>query len=35
MARKDESILTLLIQYPWWVSVLISGVAFVFLTEIP
>ena len=25
MARKDESILTLLIQYPWWVSVLISG----------
>jgi hypothetical protein len=31
MARKNESILNLLIQCPWWVSVLVSGIAFVFL----
>ena len=31
MARKDESILNLLIECPWWVSVLVSGIAFVFL----
>jgi len=34
MARKNESILTLLIQCPWWVSVLLSGIAFVFLRYI-
>jgi len=31
MARKNESIINLLIQCPWWVSVLVSGIAFVFL----
>jgi restriction system protein len=31
MARKDESILNLLVECPWWVSVLVSGIAFVFL----
>jgi hypothetical protein len=29
MARKDESILNLLIECQWWVSVLVSGIAFV------
>jgi restriction system protein len=31
MARKDESILNLLVECPWWVSVALSGIAFVFL----
>ena len=31
MARKDESILNLLVESPWWVSVLVSCIAFVFL----
>ena len=31
MARKDESILNLLIQLPWWVSVVVSGAAYLFL----
>ena len=31
MARKDEYILNLLAECPWWVSVLVSGIAFVFL----
>ncbi len=31
MARKDESILNLLVESPWWVSVVVSGIAFVFL----
>jgi hypothetical protein len=31
MARRDESILNLLAECPWWVSVAVSGVAFVFL----
>jgi len=31
MSRRDESILNLLIQVPWWVSVVISGAAFVSL----
>jgi restriction system protein len=31
MARKDESMLNLLVECPWWVSVLVSGVAFIFL----
>jgi restriction system protein len=31
MARRDESILNLLVECPWWVSVVVSGVAFVFL----
>ena len=31
MARKNESVLNLLVQCPWWVSVLVSGIAFVFL----
>jgi hypothetical protein len=30
MARRDESILNLLVECPWWVSVLVSGTAFVF-----
>jgi restriction system protein len=34
MARKDESILNLLVECPWWVSVLVSGIAFVFLRHI-
>ena len=34
MARKDESILNLLVECPWWVSVLVSGIAFVFLRYI-
>jgi len=29
MARRDESILNLLVKCPWWVSVLVSGIAFV------
>ncbi len=29
MARKNENILNVLIQLPWWVSVLFSGVAYV------
>jgi restriction system protein len=29
MVRRDESILDLLIECPWWVSVLVSGIAFV------
>ena len=31
MARKDESMLNLLVECPWWVSVLVSGIAFLFL----
>jgi restriction system protein len=31
MARRDESILNLLVEYPWWVSVIVSVAAFVFL----
>ena len=31
MARKNESVLNLLVECPWWVSVLVSGIAFVFL----
>jgi restriction system protein len=31
MARRDESILNLLIQVPWWVSVVVSGAVYVFL----
>lgn len=31
MARKNESILNLLIQVPWWVSVVVSGAAYLFL----
>jgi hypothetical protein len=31
MARRDDSILNLLVECPWWVSVLVSGVAFAFL----
>jgi len=31
MARRDESILNLVVECPWWVSVLVSGIAFVFL----
>jgi restriction system protein len=31
MARKDESILNLLVECPWWISVLVSGIAFFFL----
>jgi restriction system protein len=34
MGRKNESILNLLVQCPWWVSVLVSGIAFVFLRYI-
>ena len=31
MARKDESMLNLLVECPWRVSVPLSGIAFVFL----
>jgi restriction system protein len=31
MSRKDESILNLLVECPWWVSVIVSAAAFVFL----
>jgi restriction system protein len=31
MAGRDESILNLLVECPWWVSVLVSGIAFVAL----
>jgi restriction system protein len=31
MARRDESILNLLVECPWWASVLISVIAFVIL----
>jgi restriction system protein len=31
MARKNESLLNLLVNFPWWVSVLVSGIAFVLL----
>ncbi len=31
MARKDESILNLLVECPWWVSIFVSAIAFVFL----
>lgn len=31
MARRDGSMLNLLVEYPWWVSVLVSGIAFVAL----
>lgn len=34
MAQKDESILNLLAECPWWVSVLVSGATFVFLRYI-
>ena len=29
MSRKDESILELLVEYPWWVSVMASAGAFI------
>ncbi|MBZ0159887.1 MAG: restriction endonuclease [bacterium] len=32
MARRNDSILTLLVQYPWWVSVVLAGTAYVVLT---
>jgi hypothetical protein len=31
MGRKDESLLNLLVECPWWVSVLLSGMAYLFL----
>jgi restriction system protein len=31
MARRDESIFNLLVNYPWWVSVIVSSVVYVFL----
>lgn len=31
MGRKDESILNLLVEHPWWGSVTVSGAAYVFL----
>jgi restriction system protein len=31
MARKDESALNLLVRLPWWVSVILAGVAYVLL----
>lgn len=31
MARRNESILDLLVQCPWWVSVVVSGAAYLFL----
>jgi len=31
MARRDESILDLLVQVPWWVSVILAGSAYVIL----
>jgi hypothetical protein len=31
MAQKDESLLNLLVECPWWVSVIFSAAAFVFL----
>jgi hypothetical protein len=31
MGRKDESILNSLVECPWWVSLLVSGAAFVSL----
>jgi len=31
MARRDESILNLLVKCPWWVSVLVSGITFMVL----
>jgi len=34
MARKNESILNLLVGAPWWVSVVLSGVVFVILRYI-
>jgi len=34
VARKDESILNLLVESPWWVGVLVSVAAFVFLRYI-
>jgi restriction system protein len=29
MARREESILNLLVECPWWISVLVSGLAFI------
>jgi restriction system protein len=34
MARKNESLLNLLVEFPWWVSVLVSGIALAFLRYI-
>lgn len=34
MARRTESMLDLLVQSPWWVSVLVSGLVLVFLKAI-
>lgn len=31
MAQRDESILNLLIDCPWWASFVVSGIAFLFL----
>ena len=31
MGRKDESILNLLVECPWWVSIAVSGAAYVCL----
>jgi restriction system protein len=35
MARKNESVLNLLVECPWWVSVVVSGAAYLFLKFIP
>ncbi len=34
MARKNETILNLLAKSPWWVSVVVAGMAFVILRYI-
>ena len=34
MGRRNGSMLTLLVQSPWWVGVVISGLVFVFLKAI-
>jgi hypothetical protein len=31
MAPKDESILNLFVECPWWVNVVVSSIAFFFL----
>jgi restriction system protein len=32
MARRNDSIVTLLVQYPWWLSVVLAGAAYVVFT---
>jgi restriction system protein len=34
MARKNETVLNLLVEAPWWVSVVVSGAAFLVLRYI-